>query len=111
VDSPANQKFLKEYFRRFGESSYPTSFGESQYDSVWLYAKAVAKAGSSDKDKIIKALAEVDFDAPQGHINVLASNQHARVNSVLTRVNKAGQMEVVERFGQVDPAVPGCKLS
>jgi hypothetical protein len=42
---------------------------------------------------------------------VLASNQHARVNSVLTRVDKVGKMEVVERFGQVDPVVPGCKLS
>jgi urea transport system substrate-binding protein len=111
VGSPANEKFLKEYFRRFGDSYYPTSFGESQYDSVWLYAKAVAKAGSADKDKVIKALAEVSFDAPQGHINVLASNQHARVNSVLTRVDKVGKMEVVERFGQVDPVVPGCKLS
>jgi len=111
VDSPANQKFLKEYFRRFGDSYYPTSFGEAQYDSVWLYAKAVANAGSGDKDKVIKALAQVEFDAPQGHINVLASNQHARVNSVLTRVNKTGQMDVVERFGQVDPVVPGCKLS
>ena len=110
VDTPKNRMFLADYRKRFGDSYYPTSFGESQYDSVWLYAKAVAKAGSADKDKVIKALSEVDFDAPQGHINVLASNQHARVNSVLARVNKAGFMEVVERFGQVDPVVPGCKL-
>jgi hypothetical protein len=30
---------------------------------------------------------------------------------VLTRVDKVGKMEVVERFGQVDPVVAGCKLS
>jgi urea transport system substrate-binding protein len=111
INTPANKTFITEYYRRFGNSYYPTSFGESQYDSVWLYAKAVAKAGSADKDKVLKALSEVDFDAPQGHINILASNNHARVNSVLARVNKAGLMEVVERFGQVDPVVPGCKLA
>src|SRR5262249_46091451 len=111
IDTLTNKPFLTEYFRRFGDSYYPTSFGESQYGSVWLYAKAVGKAGSADKDKGLKALSEVDFDAPQGHINILASNQHARVNSVLARVNKSGLMEVVERFGQVDPIVPGCKLA
>ena len=111
VDTPENKKFLADYRARFGDDIYPTTFGESQYDSVWLYAKAVAKAGSADKDQVRKAITEVDFLGPQGRINVVAHNQHARTNSIIGRVNKAGLIDIVKEFGQVDPDVPGCNLA
>jgi ABC-type branched-subunit amino acid transport system substrate-binding protein len=111
VDSPENKKFLSDYRARHGESVYPTTFGERQYDSVWLYAKAVEKAGSADKDEVVKAISQVDFHGPQGRLNVLASNQHARTNSIIGRVNKEGLIDIVKEFGQVDPDVPGCSLA
>ena len=111
VDSPENKKFLSDYRARHGESVYPTTFGERQYDSVWLYAKAVEKAGSADKDEVVKAISQVDFHGPQGRLNVLASNQHARTNSIIGRVNKEGLIDIVKEFGQVDPVVPGCSLA
>ena len=111
VDSPENKKFLSDYRARHGESAFPTTFGERQYDSVWLYAKAVDKAGSADKHEVIKAISQVDFHGPQGRINVLASNQHARTNSIIGRVNKEGLIDIVKEFGQVDPDVPGCSLA
>ena len=111
IDSPENKKFLSDYRVRYGDSTYPTTFGERQYDSVWLYAKAIEKAGSADKDEVIKAISQVDFHGPQGRINVLASNQHARTNSIIGRVNKEGLIDIVKEFGQVDPDVPGCSLA
>ena len=111
VDSPENKKFLSDYRALYGESTFPTTFGERQYDSVWLYAKAVDKAGSADKDEVIKAMPQVDFHGPQGRINVLASNQHARTSSIIGRVNKEGLIDIVKEFGQVDPDVPGCSLA
>ena len=111
VDSPENKKFLSDYRARYGESAFPTTFGERQYDSVWLYAKAVDMAGSADKHEVIKAISQVDFHGPQGRINVLASNQHARTNSIIGRVNKEGLIDIVKEFGQVDPDVPGCSLA
>lgn len=111
VDTPAAKRFLDTYYSHFGNSMFPTTFGESQYNSVWLYAKAVAQAGTADKDAVLAAISQVDFDAPQGRINVLASNQHARVNSLIGRVNQAGLIEVIEQFGQIDPVVPGCTLA
>ena len=111
VDSPENKKFLSDYRARHGESAFPTTFGERQYDSVWLYAKAVDMAGSADKHEVIKAISQVDFHGPQGRINVLASNQHARTNSIIGRVNKEGLIDIVKEFGQVDPDVPGCSLA
>ena len=111
VDSPENKKFLSDYRARHGESAFPTTFGERQYDSVWLYAKAVNMAGSADKHEVIKAISQVDFHGPQGRINVLASNQHARTNSIIGRVNKEGLIDIVKEFGQVDPDVPGCSLA
>jgi len=111
IDSPQNKKFLSDYRARFGEDIIPTTFAESQYDSVWLYAKAVEKAGSADKDAVRDAISEVEFVGPQGRINVIANNQHARTNSIIGRVNKAGLIDIVKEFGQVDPDIPNCDLT
>jgi len=110
VDTDENRKFLAAYRDRFGKKIHPTTFGEAQYDSVWLYAKAIEKAGSADRDKVLKALAEVEFAGPQGRVSFSAANQHARVNSFVGRVNAGGLIDIVESFGQTDPVVPGCKL-
>ena len=111
LDTPANVSYIKKYRERFGNKIIPMSYAESAYAGVRLYANAVAKAGSVDNAKVVKALAEVDFEAPQGRVNIFARNQHMRCNSVVGRVRKDGMIDIVEKFGQIDPVTPGCKLS
>jgi ABC-type branched-subunit amino acid transport system substrate-binding protein len=110
IDTPRNKEFIKAYQTAFGEGKPIYAIGEAAYDAVWLYALAVEKAGSTEDDKVIAALSQVEFDAPQGHVNVSAANNHMRSNSILARAKPDGMWETIENFGQIDPDIPGCKL-
>jgi len=110
IDTPENKKFLEKYKAKYGPEGLVTQFSEPAYDAVWLYAKAVEKAGSTDTDKVIKAISQITMDAPQGRIHISPVNQHIWSNCVAGRGRADGMIDVIERFGQVEPQVPGCKL-
>jgi urea transport system substrate-binding protein len=111
LDNPANKAFVARYHEKFGTDKPINAIGEATYDAAWLYAKAVAKADSTDDDKVVAAISKVDFQAPQGHVNIWAQNNHMRCNSILARVTDHASFETVENFGQIEPEVPGCKLT
>jgi urea transport system substrate-binding protein len=109
LDNPKNKAFVAAYRAKFGADKPINAIGEAAYDAAWLYALAVAKAGSTDVEKVIPALKTVEFDAPQGKVN-FAANNVMRSNSLLARGQANGQWEIVKNFGQIDPLVPNCSL-
>lgn len=110
VDTEQNRIFLQRYRARFGDAAPVNAIGEAAYCAVHLYARAVERAGTTDDDEVIAAMGEVEFDAPQGTVGMLSTNNHMRANSLIGRANAQGQYEVIENFGQIDPLVPGCTL-
>jgi ABC-type branched-subunit amino acid transport system substrate-binding protein len=111
LDNPKSKQFLAAYRAKYGQDKLINSIGEATYDATWLYAKAVAKAGSIDDDKVIKAFSEVEFEAPQGLVRVLARNNHMVSASILGRCRNDGLFDIVENFGMIDPEIAGCNLS
>ena len=111
LDNPVNSDFTKRYAEKFGADKPINAIGESTYAATWLYAKAVAKAGSTEDDKVIAALPTVEHEAPEGHVNIAAENNHMLCNSFLARVTDRATLEIVENYGQIKPVVPGCSLS
>lgn len=111
LDNPKNKAFVAAYHRQFGAEKPINAIGEAAYDAVQLYALAVAKAGSTNVEKVIPMMSKVAFDAPQGHVNFSALNNQMRCNSILGKARKDGSWEIVENFGQIDPIIPGCKLA
>jgi len=109
LENDRNAAFKKAYAGMFGADKPINAIGEAAYDAVYLYKLAVEKAGSTRTDAVIKALGEVEFEAPQGKIN-FAANNVLRSNSVLARCDDKGGWTTVQNFGQIDPDVPGCKL-
>ncbi|HZT18111.1 MAG TPA: substrate-binding protein [Dongiaceae bacterium] len=110
IDNPQNKAFVSAYQAKFGKDKPINAIGEAAYDALHLYALAVEKAGSTDVEKVIPALSQVAFEAPQGHVNISAANNHMRCNSILARARPDGMWETVQNFGQIDPIIPGCKL-
>jgi len=53
--------FKQSYFTRFG--AYPDMMGASTYEGVFIAAKAIANAGTTDKATVRQAL--VDLKMPQ----------------------------------------------
>jgi urea transport system substrate-binding protein len=110
LDTETNRDFTKRYAEKFGADKPINAIGESTYAATWLYAKAVAKAGSTEDDKVIAALPTVEHEAPEGHVNIAAGNNHMLCNSFLARVTDKATLEIVENYGQIQPVVPGCSL-
>lgn len=111
VDTPENDTFRKAYASRFGESTPINAIGEATYDAVWMYARAVEKAGTTDVEAVRKALREVDFQAPQGHIDFSKTNNCLRTNSLIARGTADGHWDIIENVGQIDPEVENCTIS
>jgi len=111
LDNPVNKAFVERYRKRYGEDKRINATMESAYIAIWLYAKAVEKAGSTNTEAVLKALPEVDFEAPQGgRVSISALNNHMRANSIAAQVTSEGAFEIIKQYGQIDPIVPGCDL-
>ena len=110
LDNPTNKAFVARYHEKFGKDKPINAIGEATYDAVWLYARAVAKAGSTEDDRVVAAISQVDFQGPQGHVNISAKNNHMLCNSILARVTDHASFETVQNFGQIEPDVAGCNL-
>lgn len=111
IDTPRNKEFVAAYRAKFGQEKPINAIGEAAYDAAWLYALAVEKAGTTEDEKVIAALSKVEFDAPQGHVNMSAKNNHMLCNSILARARDDGVWETIENFGQIVPEIPGCNLA
>lgn len=111
LDNPKNKAFVAAYEKQFGPGKPINAIGEAAYDAVWLYSRAVAKAGTTDVEKVIPVMSKVDFDAPQGHVNFSAKNNSMRCNSMLGKARKDASWEIIANFGQIDPEIPGCNLA
>jgi ABC-type branched-subunit amino acid transport system substrate-binding protein len=109
IDSAKNKEFIARYAAKWPGKPI-NAIAEAAYDAVWLYSLAVAKADTTDPEKVVPALSQVEFAAPQGHVNISAENNHMLANSIVARAKSDGSWEMIEHFGQVQPIIPGCKL-
>ena len=108
VDTPINRSLLDRLSRLPGVSGLMpdgdgvlTNFGEGAWLCVQAFAAAAEKAGSTDAEALVEALAEVRVNAPQGEVLMDPQTQHAAVNSYLARSRADGAFTIVERFGRI----------
>lgn len=76
TDTPANQKFVEAYKKAYGDDRVTDDPIEAGYNAVYLWAKAVEKAGTTDVDKVKEAAKGIEFDAPEGKVTIDGDNQH-----------------------------------
>lgn len=110
LDNPKNNEFVANYHKKFGKDKPINAIGEAAYDAAWLYMLAVEKAGSTNVEKVIPALSQVEFNAPQGRVTMSPLNNHMLCNSIIGQAKSDGTWKVVENFGQIQPDIPGCNL-
>jgi branched-chain amino acid transport system substrate-binding protein len=89
--------------KKFGANlKTPNDLSVPQYEGIYAYKAAVEKDGSTDADKVIKALAEVSVDGPRGNIR-MNKQRHAPLTMYLGQVQKDGTVKVIDVFKDVDP--------
>lgn len=103
IDSDANRKFLAAMRRKFGaDLKTPNDLSVPEYDAVYLYKAAAEKAGGTDPQKVVNALAQASFDGPRGHIQ-MSKQRHAPLTMYLGQVQADGSVKIVKTFPDVDP--------
>ncbi|RYL89298.1 urea ABC transporter substrate-binding protein [Sporolactobacillus sp. THM7-4] len=76
TDTSANKKFVSAYKKAYGNKRVTDDPIEAGYNAVYLWAKAVKKAESTNVDKVKTAAKGITFDAPEGTVKIDGDNQH-----------------------------------
>ena len=110
TDTPANKKFVEAYKKKFGNDRVTDDPIEAGYFGVYLWSKAVEKAGSVEVDKVREAAKNLEFDAPGGNVKIDEKNQHVWKTVRIGKVRADGQFDEVWNSGkpvQPDPYLDG----
>jgi ABC-type branched-subunit amino acid transport system substrate-binding protein len=103
IDTPENQKFLAAMKQRFGSDlKTPNELSVPQYEAFYLYKAAVEKAGSTDRDKVIRALGEASFTGPRGEVRMNKS-RHTALAMRLGQIQADGSVKILQTFKSVEP--------
>ncbi len=73
--SKVNQAFVKAFYAKY--HSYPSYNAHGAYSAVYVYKKAVEKAHSFDKDKVVNALEGLEIELPVGKIRIRPEDHQA----------------------------------
>lgn len=106
IDNPANSAFLKAWKDQYGAAAEPVTDSTIYVWNAWhLWATAVEKAGSLDRDKVIEALESgVSFESPSGTVSIDPGSHHTIQNVHITEGNMSNGFDVIDQIDQAAPA-------
>ncbi|MBD2847805.1 urea ABC transporter substrate-binding protein [Paenibacillus sp. IB182496] len=99
---PANQAFVANFRRMYGEDRVTSDPMEAGYTAVHLWAAMVRKAGSFAPDAVRAAGGGVQFEAPEGLVTVDGRTQHVCKKARVGRIKADG---MIEEMWQSDAAI------
>lgn len=113
LKNSTNQKWVSDWHTRYG-SDYPyiTDSANAGWVGWHLWALAVNKAGSLDRDKVIKALESgLSFDAPEGTVHLDPKSHHLTHNVNIAQTNANHGFDIIQTFNAISPDPQGqCDL-
>lgn len=74
---PKTVEFLSKFKEKYGSLPEPPAVNSSAYDSVYILAEAIERAGSLDPDALVSALEKTDYKGVSGRIRF--NEQHIAV--------------------------------
>ncbi|MCW5687194.1 MAG: ABC transporter substrate-binding protein, partial [Pseudolabrys sp.] len=97
IDTPANKKFVAAF--QAANKIDPDLYGADSYGLIYAYKAAVEKAGSTDTDKVRKALEGLKWQTPQGEKTLRAGDHQAIQTMYVVRVTGGKFMTVGQVSG------------
>ena len=88
-DNPAIKKFVDNYKKEYNID--PSAFSVLSYDSVYILAEAIKKAGSADSNAIKDAMAKLDADCGTTHYKF--DEKHNPIKNVVINKVVKGQFD------------------
>ncbi|MBZ9772550.1 ABC transporter substrate-binding protein [Mesorhizobium sp. CO1-1-8] len=78
LDTPANKDFTARYYKKFGDKApYVSDLILGGYEGTMLWAEAVKKAGTLDRDAMVAAMEGATYAGPAGTVKMNAHVHYA----------------------------------
>ncbi|MDB4973144.1 MAG: periplasmic binding domain protein [Myxococcaceae bacterium] len=103
LKNDANTAFVKAYKAKYGDKRVVGDTLECGYTSVYLWKKAVEKAGTTDIPAVVAASSELSFDAPEGTIKFHKTNHHLWKHARIGEFLKDGQVKILYESPLIEP--------
>jgi len=104
---PANKQFLAAWQKKFGDTKIVHEIAVSQYQGIKLWAECVRKAGSADREAVLKAIESgAAIEGPAGKVAIDAKTHHASldINVMEVKNQKLTILETVKQRAPSDTA-------
>ncbi|MBI4270396.1 MAG: ABC transporter substrate-binding protein, partial [Candidatus Rokubacteria bacterium] len=116
LDNPVNKRFVKDFKAKYGNKT-PDGFACQGYDTaeVILRALKAVNGNTQDKDKLVAAIAKVEFDSPRGRFRFDPKTQNVIQPFIYVRevreVPEFGLTNVpIDKVADVRDPGTGCTL-
>jgi urea transport system substrate-binding protein len=88
LDNPANAEFVQKYQDEYGTEDYISGLAEKDWEAWHLWAAAVEKAGTVDRDAVLDAFesGDISFDGPAGVVTIDPQTHHLVRDIVIAQV-------------------------
>jgi len=106
IDSAANRQFRALWAQAYGaDHDTITDSAATVWNGWHLWAAAVEKAGTTDREAVIAALESgISFEGPSGTVSIDPGSHHVIQNTHFGRVNDQHGFTVIGRQEAVPPA-------
>lgn len=106
LDNPTNKAFVALWRQHYGNTyPYITDSAVTVWNGWHLWAEAVKKAGSIDRDKVIKALESgISFQSPSGVVTMNGRSHHVTQNVSIAVTNSHHGFTVISTQHNVPPS-------
>jgi urea transport system substrate-binding protein len=99
TDLPKNEEFVAAFKAEYGADRVTADPIEAGYNSVYIWAAAVEKAGSLDVAAVKEAAKGLSLDTPEGTVTVSTWNQHVAKTARIGVINGEGLIDEVWNSG------------
>jgi branched-chain amino acid transport system substrate-binding protein len=104
LDTPANNRFLADLKKKFGSKTAPQNLlSVTNYDAVYQYAAAVARAKTTATEPVLRALSKVSFTGPRGLVK-MTRDRHAALPIYIGIGQKDESFKIIKKLGIVAPS-------
>lgn len=102
LEKPEAKDFVTRQKKMFGKDTVVTWATGSHYGLVMLLKKAIDKAGSDDREKIIDAMGDLTITVGNGSETMRASDHHMILNMLIGEFT-GGKLVVKKDLGRIEP--------
>ena len=106
LDNSINKEWVAAWHKRFGSDyTYITDSASTVWNGWHLWAMAVNKANSLDREKVVAALESgLTFNSPEGEIKLDPKSHHVIHSVHLAKVNDKNGFTIMQSFANVEPS-------